>query len=511
MKALAHRPMFVWLAVGVAALVAVWLRTRNLSADPFWLDEAYSAFGADKGYAFIWNILPTYETHPPFYSAALHSWTLLVGNSILGFRSFGAVAGLLVLPVLWMAAREIERATGRAAYSIAVPALALAAVMPSLVDTARLVRPYYLLTLAYACTAWALLRLVRVHRETGTIDPRGWAGYLIGIAFLPWLHNLGALYVAAPGLGLLALMGPVEFLRTHWKRFLIGHALVLLAIMPAALILLDQAPTWAGTTWLRFNPGSLIEDTLLIFGLPGLFGAIAAAVLAGYAFAASGDSRIAPVLLMMALLPGLLALGLTLAITPVFLPRTLVASGAPLVLLLAMGADRSLLTRAVFGMLLLLAVVRMIQVQQLPPQENWYGVVRWLAPRMQPGDRVYAYPNEAALPFRYALRDLGAKAEVRQIPSEIPARDPAGWYASGSRGVQSLPVWRLREIARDPVSRKTPTIWLLRLSPQLYDGKDSFVKVLKEERTAKARFTDRSIDLIGFQSPGGVAADRKQR
>lgn len=507
MKALASRSsLLAWIATGVIAALAVWLRARNLTAAPFWLDEAYSAFGADKGYHFIWHILPSYETHPPFYSAALRTWTLIAGNSIGGFRAFGLVAGLLLLPVLWMAGREIEKGLAQKALTIAIPALALAAVLPAFVDTARLVRPYYLLTLAYAGTTWALLRLSRVYRESGTIDRGGWIGYLVGIAFLPWLHNLGALYVAAAGLALLALMGPVDFLRAYWKRFILGHLLVALAILPAFLILLDQAPTWAGSTWLRFNPASLLDDVLLIFGLPGLFGLAAAIILGGYAFASAPGSRVPAALLLMALMPMALALVLTLAIAPVFLPRTLVASGAPLVLLIAAGANRTFMTRAIFALLVVLAFVRVVRVQELPPPENWYGVVRWLAPRIQPGDRVYAYPNEGALPLRYALRDLGAKAEVRQIPSEIPARDPAGWYATGSRGVQSLPPWRLEQIAQDPTSKKTPTIWLLRLAPGLYDRNDAFFNILKRDRTVTARFRENAIDLVGLKLASEPAA-----
>ena len=487
------------LFAGFALIAGLWLRARNLAQHPFWLDEAYSAFAADKGYAFIWNILPTYETHPPFFSALLRSWTLLAGNSLQAYRALGVVAGMLILPVIWLAGNEIERGLGRKTASIALPALALAAVLPSFVDTARLVRPYYLLTLTYAGTTWALMRAARVYREAGEIDRRGWAGYLVGIALRPWLHNLGLLYLASAALALLLLIGPVAFVRRHWRRFLIGHVIAALAILPAFLILLDQAPTWAGSTWLKFDPATVPGDMMLLFGLPGLFGLAAAAILAGYALANRPDCRTSAALLLMALLPSALALIVTITVAPVFLPRTLVASGAPLVLLVASGANRSLVTRTLFALLLISALIRVVRVQALPPQENWYGAARWLVPKMTQGDRIYAYPNEGALPLRYALRDLKMTAEIRQIPSEIPAHDPAGWYATGSRGVQSLPPWRLRQIATDSTSSATPTIWLIRLSPGLYDKQDMFLSILKQNRTASAHFREGPIDIVGLR------------
>lgn len=488
-----------WLLIGMALLVGVWLRARNLTEHPFWLDEAYSAFAADRGYAFILTVLPGYETHPPFFSALLRSWTLIAGDSLGAYRAFGAVGGILILPFVWMAARELERGLDRTTWSIAIPALLLAASLPSLVDTARLVRPYYALSLANAFGLWSVLRLARIYRETATLDRASWWAYLASLVFLFWLHNLGALYVAALGIGLLMLIGSKEMFRDHGRRFLVGHLIVAVFTLPAFMILIDQAPSWAQSTWLKFDGTALFDNILLTFGLPGPFGFAAALVLGGTAIGKAKGSRIPTTLLVFAATPPLLALALTFAIAPVFLPRTLVAAGIPLIILIATGANLGMVQRATFVMLLGLALMRVILVQQLPPEQNWYQAVRWLSPRLDRGDLVYAYPNEGALPFRYALRDLHRTAAIRQIPSEIPARDPTGWYPTGSRGVQSLPSARLKQIANDPVSQATSTIWLLRLGPSAYDKKDDFLNILRGSRAEVARFTDREIDIVGLR------------
>lgn len=499
MKAFAKHSPLAWVLIGIALITGIWLRTYDLTGQPFWLDEAYSAFAADKGFAFIWNVLPGYETHPPLYSAALRSWILLTGNSLAGFRSFGAIVGILVLPVVWMGARELGQLIGKPAWLVAIPVLLLASVLPSLVDTARLVRPYYLLTLANACGVWSLLRLARLHRTTGSFEREAWCGYLLSLVFLVWLHNMGLLYVAALGLGLIILIGPANLMRRHWRPFLIGHMLVVALASPAILFLLDQAPTWVNSTWLKFDGSALFDNILLIFGLPGIFGGLAAFLLGGTAMIASPDKRSTSALLVIALTPMLLELAVTFSISPVFLPRTLVASGIPLVLLIGAGAAEGKLPRTAFGLLLLMALVRVILVQQLPPQQNWYGAIRWLMPKLAPNDSIYAYPNEGALPLRYALRDMGKTAKIRQIPSEIPARDPSGWYPTGSRGVQSLPPRRLAEIANDPESRSTPIIWLLRLDAGIYDKQDSFLRILHANRDVVTRFSDGNIEIVGLR------------
>jgi mannosyltransferase len=462
--------------------VALWFRLNHLADRPFWLDEGYSAYGAEKGFAFIFHVLPGYETHPPFYTALLRCWTLITGTSILGFRSLGAVAGLLSLPLYWLVGREAARATGRNLSWTPLAVLALAAVLPSLVDWTRGVRPYPLIMLVFAAGIWGVLRVARGLREEGRIPNGPWCLYLLCQALFFWMHNLGSLYVAALGLGLLILCGPLVFLHRYKARFLLGHALVLLVALPAFLILLDQAPTWTSSTWLTFTPATVPDKLLALFGLTLISGAIFAPILLVLAF--RGGLRTQAALLVMALVPVLTSLALSYAVAPVFLPRTLVACSVPLIILLGLGATGGKRIGAiVFLLLLAQTAMAEIAIQKFPPQEDWYGAVGWLKTRVRPGDRIYTYPNEGALPLHYALREKGLAVPVRPIPEAVPSHDPTGWYPTGSRGVVSLPQFRLDQIAGDGESKATPTIWLVRLGPGKYDAGDGFVRALSRGRT----------------------------
>ncbi len=490
-----------WIGLAAAAVLvlAVALRAYRFDANPFWLDEAYSAFAAEKGFGFIWHILPSYETHPPFFSAALRSWSLIAGTSLTGYRSFGLAAGLLTLPLFWLAARELARGIEQNARWLALMALGLFAVAPAIVDMSRLVRPYYLMIFVNAAGCWALLRVGRGLREEDRLIPIAWSSYLACLVLLTWLHSLGALYAAALGLGLIVAAGPAVLLR-HWRVFVAGHLLAVLAIAPALFILADQSRQWTEATWLRFVPANIPGNLLQIYGLD-VIGATIALVLTATAIAAipAGRRRLGFALLTMSLFPILMTIIISIAVSPVFLVRTLVAASVPMLLLWAAGPGHRLVTRALFAILLLGAVITSVRMRQLGPEERWYDAVAWLAPKLAPGDVVYAYPNEGALPFRFALRYNGVEAAIRDIPSGVPARDPAGWYPTGSRGVQSLPAWRLAQIADDPISRRTPMIWLLRYNKGYYDRDDAFLDILKARRTETARFESEPIEIVGLR------------
>ena len=57
----------LFIALALIAGFALWTRLWNIGAEPMWLDEAYSAYAASKGWDFLWTVVPRYETHPPFY------------------------------------------------------------------------------------------------------------------------------------------------------------------------------------------------------------------------------------------------------------------------------------------------------------------------------------------------------------------------------------------------------------------------------------------------------------
>ncbi|TZG26335.1 glycosyltransferase family 39 protein [Sphingomonas montanisoli] len=510
-----------WLLVGfVILLFGIGVRAWGLTDEPMWLDEAYSAYAASKGWHFLWAVVPAYETHPPFYYSLLRGWTLIVGDGLLGHRSLGVVAGSIALPVVALAARDAARASGLAdrAGLIAVSALAAASVSPVLVEMAREVRPYPLMIMAYALGIWALMRIA----ARGRLEGVPYAAYLACSALMLWLHNMGPLYAAAMGLALLVVAWP----RTprDWGWLVGGHAIVLLVWSPALVILLDQAPMWIKATWLKFSTANLWRRVTLIWtgNGDGLRAAVALLVLAALwrVRKVPAGRRIAGALLILAIFPVAVSLILSATVAPVFIIRTMTALAVPAMVLIGIGAGgyagkvKWLLWAAAIYLLVDQGTADVDARIANRPQEDWYAAARWVGARAKPGDLVYAYPNESALPFDRAVRDLGLPLQTRPIPGEVPVLNPppGSWYVSGSRGVPSLDQAHLRGIARDKVSRAAPTIWLVRGGPWAYDKGDVFVKELEAAgRLNTGHYYRFPIDIVGLQlnppPPGGGGAE----
>ena len=506
--------------LGALAVLAagLWFRFHGSLGESMWLDEAYSAYAAGKGFAFLWHVVPTYETHPPFYYSLLRVWTLVFGDSLAGHRSLGYVAGVAVLPVIALIGRGVAEAAGLPPRRIAWGAVAFAALSIALVAMTREVRPYPVMILVYAGTILALVRLGAAAARTGRIAARPYLAYLAGLALMLWLHNLGALYAAALGSALMLLVLRRGLTARDWAWLAGGHAVVALVWLPALLILADQAPTWVDTTWLTFAWGQIPNKLGVLYAAPGLAPSTALFVLAGLAIwrmAATPDMRrLVAALFVLALVPAALSIALSALVAPVFILRTMTPIAVPATILLAIGTlgfatDRRRLIGLAAGAIVLLnmAVVDIRERRHVGGQQDWYRVVRFLEARWRPGDLLLAYPNEGALPLQFALRDRGVRLPVRPVPTPVPSIGVGGWHPTGSRGVVSLPPARLRAIAREPAVQAARTVWLLRLGPRAYDKGDAFLRALHTGRRPVARLYLNPIDLVALRR-GTSSVDR---
>jgi mannosyltransferase len=497
------------LLICVALIAAAGLRGWNLTAHALWLDEGYSAYAAAKGFAFLWQVVPTYETHPPFYYSLVRLWTMLFGDSLLSLRLLGTLAGWLSVPMAGLAAHYLARFSGleqRQRWWLIACAMLLVALLPASVWMARQVRPYPLMMLGYSVGLAMLFALARQLRDGEGFNGPAYYGWLINLAALLWLHNLGVVYAGTLGLALLLLALPWRWSKADWTRFISGHLLVALVWAPALYILLDQAPTWIGSTWLKFNLTNALT-TIKDFWTTGAMAAVIATLLLACA-ALVWRPYPSIALIIAAALPVLISISVSIALAPVFIPRIMTPVAIPAMLLFALGAV--LLAQrywwlALPAILVLLSYQGLIawRITQNPPFENWRGALAWLSTRIKPGDQVFAYPNEGALPFRYAVRDARLNIITRSIPSEIPSPHPGpgAWHPTGSRGVFSLSRPQLEAIARAPDSQRVPTIWLLRLGPLAYDKGDQFLAALKRDRIVVGHYQQDAIDLIGLKRP----------
>jgi mannosyltransferase len=498
------------LALAVLALVAaVAIRAWAIAVPPLWLDEAYSAFAADHGFGFLWHVVPRYETHPPLYYTILHLWCGAFGRTLLARRMLGLVCGLASVAVAGLAADRLGRLTGRDAIArrwLVAVVLMLAACQPLMVDMSAQVRPYAVMTLAYAIGVYALLRLAEdgaARRAPG----RQWIVlFFAAQALVLWLHSLGPLFGLSTFVALLIVVPRRGLSRADWGWLVGGQIVAGLVYLPALAILASQAPTWVKSTWLQFDPAGVPDGVSYIFlnwnrwsRLIGLAVAVAAVAML---LRRRGGGRIVGGLLVLALLPVALSILLSATVSPVFLTRTLSAATVPALLLVGYGLGWPGRWQYAALPVLLALIAPMLSVDRLhsgKPLQDWYGAIAWLAPQIAPGDTVWAYPNEGALPLAYALGDEHRRMRLLSVPAPVPAFGSGGFNPSGSRGVVSLYPAQIDRLMTTAYAKAPPTIWLVRVVPGLYDPDDAMPAALERDRVAIGEFHVGDLDIIGLR------------
>lgn len=494
------------LTAALGLFLGLIVRYWHIFSEPLWLDEAYSAWAADHGLRFLWLVVPRYDTHPPFYYTLLHLWGAVFGDSLAARRMPGLAFGTLTLCVVGLCAGRLAGAAGlgkRDARWMLAAALVLAALHPVLVELTREVRSYALMILVYACGVLWLLGFAQRRR---LLRGPALAPLFVAEALLCWLHTLGPLFAASLSLALMILAGPLD--RRERRPLLVGHLVVGLAYLPALAIMLDQAPVWIQSTWLRFSWASFDQRLGSIYATPSPLPAIAAAVLLGFGtvliWRREAKEKLAAALLVLAILPVAAAALVSLAVTPVFLARALSPVVVPAILLMARGvayADRWRLIGPGLALVLCAGFVREDALSRAQgARQDWYHALRWMEDRYRPGDAIWAYPNEGGLPFDYAARDLGLPLRARGIPGPVPAE--IGHYVTGGRGAVSLSGREIARFVAGPEAQTAPTLWLIRLGPNAYDPGDAMKRALAARRAPVSHYQAGALDIVGLRLSG---------
>jgi mannosyltransferase len=468
------------LALGLGLLaVAVGLRLAWLADWPLWLDESWSRWMTEQSWAGLRGSAALLDTHPPFYYSLLKLWTTLAPATPLSLRLPSIAAGLAMLPIAWACARRLQASPWLVA--------AFVAVSPPLVVAARQARPYALFALAFAVALWAVLRLIRPEAR----DSRGlrvWLVYLLALEALLWLHSLGAIFAAAlAGAFLLALLleraRPRDFI-----LFAAVHGLAALAWLPAFLAIVEQRRAWT-QTWLRFAFADVPQGIASGLAMPGI-GAVPILLVAGLGARAMlrdpARRSAAIVLLVSALGPALATIGLSVVSSPVFLPRTLLPSVLPVLILAGAGAaaiagSRPARLTAALAPLVLLAAASALNVAR-PPEERWTELAAWLDRRVGAGEEVWLFPNELSLPLRYARGPSAAPYPVHSLPAAFPAPNHVGPRYSGTAAVPGMTARDARRALAAARARGARGVWVVSRFAHILDPGRDLPRALAGER-----------------------------
>ncbi len=419
--------------VGGLIVVAAVVRFAALGAQSLWYDEAVTSQLVRASFGHMLDGVGR-ESTPPLYYVLAWGWTRLFGHGEAGLRSLSAVAGALLVPVAYLAARQL---VGRRP---AMAVGALAALSPTLVWYSQEARAYGLMTLA--CASSIMLFARAIDRPDGRRLAAWAAVSTLAIA----THYFALLLVVAEAVWLL--------LRASRRRAVaMAVAAVAVACLPLVALALHQR-TVGGSAWIERVPlGERLGDGLAFFAAgPGLRSltspevllAFLAAVVVAAAVALLLGTRTSP-----ARRGALVALGL--AATVVGLPILATAGGIDYVL------DRNLLPawlplaivvaaaltspRAGFtgpmvlaGALGLFAVVDLrVPARAALQRDDWRAVSRALGPP-RPGRIVEVAPGYQATglaTYRPALTSMTSPLSVDEVDTVVMLKGPARWVSTG--------------------------------------------------------------------------------
>ncbi len=183
-----------WIAAAIIFVIAAEARFLGLDIRSLWFDEAFSVDLATKPVWAVLRFLPYNDTHPPLYYVLLGAWIHVFGSSETAVRSLSALAGFLMVPLLYAFARRlVDR-------DVALVAAALLAGSAFATVAAQEARMYPLLGLLALASWYSLWRGVH-HRR-----PWPWVAYAASSALMLYTHYFGLLVIGSQVLYLIPLV-----------------------------------------------------------------------------------------------------------------------------------------------------------------------------------------------------------------------------------------------------------------------------------------------------------------
>jgi len=236
---------------GVTASTALGLAARLVITRGLWLDEATSVAQAQLPFAAMLEAVRYGDVHPPLHHVVLWAVVRVLGTGEFAVRLPSIVAGTALIPVLYLAGRELyDRRTG-------LIAALLGAVAPMAVWYSQEARMYAFFMLFAVLAVWGQVSALRRGRWWH------WAVYGLASAGMLWTQYFSLLSIAVQQVAIGWIVIGGWRARAPMRRLLIGWGAT------TALLVLSALPLWP-----------ILSDQLVAYGNRGV-GLAAAPVSAG--------------------------------------------------------------------------------------------------------------------------------------------------------------------------------------------------------------------------------------
>lgn len=498
MKRIASLPRDNRLLLAALTVAALAVRLARIGFQSLWRDEADAIRFATQPLGDLLRMFVTPGENGPLYFLALRPWLALFGKSEVALRSFSAVAGAALVPLMfWLGARLFGR---RAGWIAAI----LTAICPYAVWYSQEGKMYAWVALlaagGFALLWWGL--------EGGT--RWAWAGYVLITAISPFIHYLTALLI--PTFALVFLAGWRRW-KSRWKAYGASLALILLPYLtfaawqvPALLSGFRTGhpfvpfPQALASVLFGFSEGVLPAATFWAL-VPFLLCLLAAWGLGGVPAAGANEcglekpsetirvhSRYSRSVSVSACTiwwatPFLLLFGISL-LSPLFVERYLITTLPAFLLLMAAGLDNLLRRARWLGLATAAAVIalsaRGLWVQAtVPIKPDMRAAAQYVCPRLASGDAVvFLIPHVEPVFAYYCARAYEG----------IPAP-----YANAGQDADAI----ARALGRALQDKRT--VWLVESEAHLWDARGLVRSALVAGRT---QTDERAFTLVRVAAYG---------
>jgi hypothetical protein len=405
-----------WIVVGLVLLASL-IRILVIDNQSLWADEALTAYETRLPFGSMINVVLHVETTPPLYFVSVWVWSHALGTGDAALRSLSALAGIAVVPIAYLAGREL--ASRRAG----VIGAAFVTVNPFLIWYSQEARAYMLMV---ALSGASFLWFARARREPSTRN-LGWWAVCSALALLT--HFFAGFLVAPEALWLLWIA------RTR----LVAVAVAVVAIVQAVMVPLAFLDTSHRTRWIADEPRlNRVSHAISEWGVSilvrrisiaaGLIGGAILVVLVTLLALRGGEKRTRDAVVVGG------AVGVAVWVVPValgylgqdyFLSRNVMPAVVPLTVAVAAAcvAPRArVLGGALAAVLIGMFAFATVDVQSHPYLErpNWRAVARALGPAKVPrgilaADGTAADPLKVYLPRVDWAEPRGRRIWIREI------------------------------------------------------------------------------------------------
>jgi mannosyltransferase len=458
-----HKHFRILSILGIMVLAGV-LRLFHMGHDSIWYDEACSIWFSAQTFHYLWNVLPQFETHPPFYYSILKIWRMAFGSSEVALRGLSGFINVMTVPLVYLSARFCTKNSAHSFLAGLTAALVFACTDLQ-VAYSHDARPYAFLVFAMAVAVTAACWIVanpqksslpptRLRREA----PQALAAYValaVGIALLQWLHNTGGIFIlviaGALGAWWICVM---KADRNVFKNLMLAGVLAFALYAPYLADFLRQSAAMNSGFWLKAPTAKdLVYSLRLLYNtsIEGLDGPVSKAVcainiavlsLAGFYGLYKANkphaNRFFMPLLILCLAFGPLAANLIITYTmqPIFLLRTVLPVQFAWCVLVGAGmASSGRRTQMVLAVIMAGCTLSNLHTyytsDRLHYNEKWRELTTIAATEAKDAP-VLVIPNVPAIAMQYYSDMNGYGLEIKPLPSDYPEYDAVtGWKDAG--------------------------------------------------------------------------------